>query len=159
MQNIFVILGTAPSWQDDLKAMKAFGKPFHIIAVNRACYNSVEPIIGVVTYHPEELAEWLAIRAKTYSCAPLYKIAHIQHPMINYVSGHIAPSGTSSLLGAQAALALGATHVVMAGCDLSSPYYQMYQDGWNSYFPKLEGKVKAMSGWLAKKLGTPVGWL
>lgn len=159
MKNVYLILGTHPNWQKDLSAFRRFGVPFKVIAANRACYAYLGTLLGVVTYHPEELHCWLFERSVRGGPPPAVVISHIEHPKVTHISEHVAPSGTSALLGAQTALAFGATHVVMAGVDLGDSSYEMYQDGWNSYYPKIEGKVKAMSGWLAQKLGTPEGWI
>ena len=173
MNKVALIVGCAPCWEDDLNRFKTICSEFDVFAIGLDCPYK-EEIKYFVTYHIEDIEAYK--RKKTGD----YKIISHTNDFIKYsrerrkkpkwanttvdiVYPHEKPSGSSSLLGAKAALfKLGYDKVVLVGCPMDvgnvenkKKSYTVFQKGWLYFKKDLIGKVKSMSGWTKDLLGEP----
>ncbi len=124
------------------------------------------PIKYVATYHPAEIPK---IRERRERLIGLVDFAIISHEQRDHVEIYIAdwwkPSGSSALLGVQAALGLGYQKIILCGCpltgkNLSGGGYETFRQGWEAHAGDLKDSVRSMSGWTADFLGHPTDeWL
>lgn len=145
-----------------MAALVAADRPcsFHIIAVNRAGVEYPGPVDAWVSYHPENFPGWFRERISLGGDVNFPVYSHLRHPCVTHILEHETPSGSSALLAARVGLRLGFHGVILVGCPLDDPGYLVYHEGWRQYKPQLQGRVRAMSGWLGQYLGFPVRpWL
>jgi hypothetical protein len=124
------------------------------------------PIRYCATYHPAEIPE---IRRRREACGGNGDYQIISHEQRGGVQIYIAdwwkPSGSSSLLGVQAAIRMGYTRIVLAGCPLTGKNakngdYENFRKGWEAHAKDLGDRVRSMSGWTLNFLGAPTDeWL
>ena len=58
-----------------------------------------------------------------------------------------AVSGSSSLLGVLAGMAMGYAEIILAGVPLDDKKYRVFRLGWPHYADQLRGRVRSLSGW------------
>ena len=178
MSKIAVMIGCALCWEEDLNRLRSLCLDFDIFAVGLDCPYKGK-IDYLVTYHIEDIEEYKNKRTKESLSTDYKVISHTDdfkkygkernqkvrwtNVNIDIVYPHEKPSGSSSLLGAKAALfKLGYDKVVLVGCPMDvgnvenkKKSYTMFQKGWLYFKKDLAGKVKSMSGWTKELLGEP----
>jgi hypothetical protein len=119
------------------------------------------PIKYVATYHPEDIPGIQERRRQSGGNTDYKIISHLPKEGVDIcIPEYWAPSGSSSLLGAQAGLEMGYDRIVLCGCPLTGNApggnpYEAFRPGWESRKETLLGKVKSMSGWTRELLGAP----
>lgn len=171
-----LVLGGAACVYDDLRqAEELLGEPDIVVAV-KDIWVEYPRVDHVATYHldriPAELQKRRNLGYKDPKCIWTYRaVRHIRIPLpcdsINMTGG------SSGLLGAYVGLKV-ADKVVLAGIpmDPNMPHYHkrrhgrpwkdatLYTTHWRQSMPKLQGRVKSMSGWTKELLGEPtLEWL
>ena len=173
--NVLFITGCAPCAHDDIAAARQLGDGDWMAIGLDAVDLYAWPIKYVATYHPVDVPEIYQRRAAIGGNTDFQVIGHIADPdgarkpengihisILNWWK----PSGSSALLGVQAALEqLGYDRIIVCGCPLEGKNnlgttYTGFRKGWEEHKDKLHGRVKAMSGWTRDFLGAPtVEWI
>ncbi len=121
----------------------------------------------VATYHPEKIDATRERRASIGGNTDYKLICHEERPGVDIViKDWWKPSGSSALLGAQAALSvLGYKRIILCGCPLEGANqqgssYVGFRGGWEKRKVELGDHVRSMSGWTREFLGRPTDeWL
>jgi len=187
MNDKCVILGTAPCLETDLDDLASIGtgNGFDFFAVGLDCADRyLGRIDHAVSYHPKEFQEFRERRAKVGGNLDYVTHSHNENGKPDRVWPYMAPSGSSAMLGVEAALGLGYAKVIVAGVSLYDKAYKRFQAGWKirfdgsreDYANELQhgtyregvinalrdnkDRVRAMSGYPREILGAPTGeWL
>lgn len=124
------------------------------------------PIKYVATYHPEDIPQILARREARIGRVDFTIICHVQCDHVDIViKDYWTPSGSSALLGVQAALRMGYKRIILCGCPLigkndKGSKYESFRTGWEARKKELAACVRSMSGWTRDFLGAPTEeWL
>jgi hypothetical protein len=157
-------MGIAPCLESDLETlqMTAGGVLFDYMAIGVDCSDRVcFDIQHVASYHTSEF-EIFKTRRKKIGGNLDYK-THSHEGNVDYVWSLVDKSpysGSSSFLGAQAAVGMGYDRIVLCGCPMqgnnnskSKAKYERFQVGWKKYGHLLQGKVRSMSGWTKEYFG------
>jgi hypothetical protein len=133
-------------------------------AVNKYAW----PILYVATYHPEDIPDIRKRREAFGGNADFKIIGHDpkhKEGVDIIINDYWTPSGSSALLGVQAALRMGYRRIIICGCPLTGKgpngaTYENFRNGWQHRIKELEGRVRSMSGWTREFLGSPTEeWL
>lgn len=171
-------MGSANTLDDDRdRAFQLFEEtgrmPDMIVACNHAARDWSGRLDHWVTMHPELFPLWLHARRRLNSPDPgqLWAARHRPVPDGLDVKPVESWGGSSGLLCVTVALQLGAQRIVLAGVPMrktarhydNDQHWQEargYWPAWERLEPRLQGKVKSMSGWTADLLGMPTeDWL
>lgn len=190
-QKLLIITGSAPCVIDDLTALPrripaaddmAIGLDFmtalkseiprRILAADYMAIglDAVDkypwPIRYCATFHPAEIPQIRARREALIGRVDFAIISHERHEFVEiFVGDWWQPSGSSSLLGVQAALRMGYKRIILCGCPLAGQNdkggkYEGFRTGWEARKKDLVDCVRSMSGWTADFLGKPTEeWL
>jgi hypothetical protein len=165
MSGTAIVIGSGRTVWDDLRALCQLG-------LDAPTYFAVNDMIVLgphcdhaVSHHPDKLVLWAALhrtKVPTHSSASR---AGVDHAWPQFRQG---PSGSSALLATRIALELGHESVIVVGVPLDASGYvwgdplapasrdfARYRIGWQAHRPLLDGRVTAVSGYLAKFLGRP----
>jgi hypothetical protein len=168
-----LLVGAAERTLRDIEDFEVLCYHYDIMAIGiDAINNCMLPIKYVATYHYEDIK---AIKELLQQRGfHTYKIIHhkdIENDIpltdVDIVEPHIAPSGSSALLGTMAAIHLGYTKIIISGCPLIGQdktkakfSYTTFQKGWEHRKPELKDYVRSMSGFTKELLGLPtLDWL
>lgn len=158
---ILIITGSAPCVLEDLARAKELAASYDLMAVGLDAVDKyAEPIKYVVTYHPKEIAE-IAERRAGYGNTDYLMISHQEKPGVDIcIHDWWIPSGSSSLLGVQAAQRLGYDKIILCGCPLTGKNkdeqeYKNFHAGWKTRKKETAACVRSMSGWTRDLLGAP----
>jgi len=165
-QNNLIVTGSHPNVLADIASVPRAGA-FDFMAIGLDAVDKYAwPIRWCATFHPAEIP---SIRARREGRIGRVDFSIISHEKRDYVELFIndwwMPSGSSALLGVQAALRLGYRRIVLAGCPLTGKNieggdYENFRKGWEPRLKELGGRVRSMSGWTADFLGRPTDeWL
>lgn len=166
MMPCLCIVGSHPDVVMDIQAMPS-GGPWDYMAIGLdAVDKCLQEIRYVATYHPVEI-DMIRERRRSAGGNLDYKvISHEKHPGVDIIiTDWWKPSGSSALLGAQAAIRLGYKRIVLCGCPLTGvnakgSKYDSFQSGWKARQKEVAPFVRSMSGWTADYLGKPTAeWL
>lgn len=170
-----IVLGSAECMMHDVQQIAEWAhetKPL-IIAVNDAGWLWPGPLDHWVTLHAENLPAWQKKRPpdgyRTWS-RPKPDGIETDHRLSHW------GVGSSGLFAVTVALHLGCERVVLCGMPMDSRPYAcehakwddvwpesevgIHRDGWTYHLPKMEGRVKSLSGWTRELLGAPTEeWL
>lgn len=160
------IIGSHPAALADIESMPN-GAPWDYMAIGLdAADKYLGEIRYIATYHPVEIDMIRERRRAAGGNLDYRAIAHESKPGIDIViTDWWTPSGSSALLGTQAALRLGYRRIVLCGCPLTGvslkgSKYETFQRGWTARKKEVAPYVRSMSGWTAAFLGKPtVEWL
>jgi hypothetical protein len=164
MIRTLIITGDGPNLLEDMALVPDLDA-YDILAVNESCDRYPHPIRYMATYHPEFIVKRVADKRREAGGNMDYRV--IAHKAFEGVDTIIKdwwrPSGSSSLLGIQAALmVLGYGRVILCGCPLEGPdragkpnLYEPYRKGYEARKKEMQGRVKSMSGWTRDFLGSP----
>ena len=181
-KKILIITGAAPCVIDDLTALAMDDSQADFMAIGLDAVDRYPwPIRYCATYHPPDIPQIRARREALIGRVDFTIIFHeqrIKRIILNFaerrkerdnsyiiIAKHWTPSGSSSLLGVQAALAMGYRRIILCGCPLignnaKGGKYEKFQAGWEAVSNELAGRVRSMSGWTAEFLGRPTEeWL
>ena len=162
-----IVIGAAPCLKDDMQNAPKADYDYMAIGLD-----AVDKYLGrieyMATFHPDEIPA-IKERRKASGGNIDYKV--IKHNAANdtheadYIMEYWKPTGSSALLGVQAALGIGYKKIILCGCPLEGENakgdgYAFFQDGWKSNIDKVKDNVRSMSGWTKELLGAPDGdWL
>jgi hypothetical protein len=173
-----IITGAAPSVLDDVEAVPksipvgnggAFFSPaydYMLIGLTAAGMHAI-PCKYMATYHPTLIPEVKVRREAAGGNTDYIIISHEARPGVSIIEPLLPGerSGSSALLGAQAALKLGYSRIILCGCPLegknaSGGAYDSFRIGWINKQKFLNDRVRSMSGWTKELLGAPTDeWL
>lgn len=166
--NPIVIMGCAPTWENDLNSFKHICPQFDVLAVGLDCPYSND-IKYLATYHVEDIPLFCAQRKMRGQNTDYKIISHVNSEIakshIDIVFPYEPPSGSSSLLGALASKHLGYKKIILCGCPLEGlnkkkQPYVVFQKGWTAKLNQVKDSVKSLSGWTKELLGEPTEeWL
>lgn len=166
MKPCLCIVGSHPDVTKEIEAVPKYGA-WDVMAIGLDAVNKyLERILYVATYHPVEI-EMIRERRRSVGGNLDYRvISHESHPGVDIIiRDWWRPSGSSALLGVQAALRLGYTKIVLCGCPLTGLNdkgckYDTFQSGWKAHQKEVAPYVRSMSGWTREFLGGPtMEWL
>lgn len=160
--NNLIITGSAPCTLEDLSNIPFPHDRFDFMAIGLDAVDKYKmPIRYVATYHPAEIDE-IRKRREDFGGNTDYEV--ISHEARSNVHLCIVdwwkPSGSSALLGVQAALHLGYHRIILCGCPLTGKNekngsYEVFRKGWEVHREKFKNSVRSMSGWTCELLGLP----
>lgn len=168
-----LILGSANTLAADKAAALELFDPHLIIACNHAARDEPGRVDHWVTMHPDLLAHWLEQRRAAGRPEPgqLWAARHRAHKCQLDVTRVENWGGSSGLLCVAVAFELGVQRIVLAGVpmrktfchfDAKEPWTEAreYWPAWERHRPRMEGRVRSLSGWTQELLGSPDrGWL
>jgi hypothetical protein len=166
--------GAASVWLDASAALDLF-TPDCIAAVNDIGARWSQPIDLWCTLHHERMKDWREERAtRGYPRASLH-IGCEEAPGIDSVEDYRWPgmnaSGSSGLFAVKCLMDRGFEEIVLAGVPMAAasahffdakPWNEVdaFTQAWREQLPRLQGKVKSMSGATRDWLGAPTSqWL
>lgn len=160
------VTGSHADVRNDIAAITKVGAWDYMAIGLDAVDKYLWPILYVATFHPQMIS---AVRERRRSVGGNidYKvISHERHPGVDIlVTDWWRPSGSSALLGAQAAICLGYRKIVLCGCPLTGKNskgssYETFRKGWEKNQARVKSYVRSMSGWTKDLLGEPTDlWL
>lgn len=167
----FVLGGAGCIW-DDLDEARELATPDLIIATNHAGRDFKGHVDHWVSMHAELLAHWQGQRHRA-GRSPAGKLWSAQHRQGGpaTIDRIPSPGGSSGLLAVFVGLHLGIDRIICCGVPMSSneAHYddrkrwmeaRMYLPAWRRALPKMQDRVRSMSGETAILLGRPDGtWL
>lgn len=166
-----LILGGADCVHADYVAALALFKPDSLFACNHAG-RDFEDVDHWITMHPDIRDRlWIPQRARQ-GFAPVPNLWHPRHRGTWSGSTPIeSQGGSSGMLCITVAMHLGFDKIVLAGVPMTKaakhyddpkPWHEarQYHNVWNRHAPKLQGRVKSLSGWTRELLGEPTeSWI
>lgn len=161
---VLIVTGSAPDVGLDMAALAqiAADAPCEYMAIGLDAVDRYPwRIAYMATFHPAEIPRIRERRAAIGGNLDYRIISHEARPEVDlYIADWWKPSGSSALLGVQAALGLGYDRVVLCGCPLTGKNdkngdYENFRKGWTPRLGELAGRVRSMSGWTAEVLGRP----
>jgi hypothetical protein len=168
MKSILIITGAAPCILDDLTALAMDDSQADFMAIGLDAVDKYSwPIKYMATYHPVEIPEIKARRESIGGNTDYIVISHEPKPGVDIIEPLLGGecSGSSALMGAQAAIKLGYRRIVLCGCPMTgksvkNDNYETFRAGWEQKKKFLNGRVRSMSGWTKELLGAPTEeWL
>ena len=165
--NALAVTGSAPCVLADIAALPRVCS-YDFLAVGMdAVHLYAWPVLYVATFHPADIPEIYRRRQVIGGNTDFKIISHERREDVHITIGdYWKPSGSSALLGVEAALRLGYKRIVLAGCPLvgknpaGNDYNLDFRKGWEPRIDVLSGRVRSMSGWTREFLGAPTEeWL
>ena len=170
--NTLIIIGSAPCDAADLAALVDLARgadlingTFDLMAIGLDAISCRLPLKYVATNHHEDIPAIRERRAAMGGNLDYRLISFKPGPGVDIVQPLGPVSGSSSLLGALAAITLGYDRIVLCGCPLAGNApegnpYEAFRPGWSAEFRAVRDRVRSMSGWTRELLGAPTaGWL
>lgn len=161
MNKRLIIMGSAPCAFEDLERIPAFDRyDFMAIGLDVAAETCALPLKYVATNHPEDITEIRRRRAFGSGNLDYALISYKPGPGVDIVQLLGPVSGSSAILGALAAIALGYEKIILCGCPLTGNApegnpYEAFRPGWETAADQVKGRVFSMSGWTREFLGSP----
>jgi len=166
---IIIITGSAPNTLKDMTACHDIigDRPRLYMAIGLDAVDKYAlPIRYMATFHPVEIPAIHNRRAAINGNLDYEIISHESREDVNHCIGDWwKPSGSSALLGVQAALRIGYNRIILCGCPLTGKNeqngsYENFRNGWIPRVREIDGRVRSMSGWTKELLGAPTQeWL
>lgn len=157
---ILAVVGCAPCWENDFNEFTKFVDSADVMAIGLDC-----PYGGRVkyfcTYHWLDIKLYKQNRINAKVNTDFEVICHKKKSDVDIVEEHIAPSGSSSLLGVAAAIKLKYNKIVLIGCPMNGANknghkpYDSFQEGWVARLNEIKDCTRSMSGWTKELLGAP----
>lgn len=166
-RNHLIITGSAPCVNADIASVPGVcGFDYMVIGFAAAGMHTIY-CKYMATYHPVEIPDIQKHREAIGGNTDYQVISHIGQAGVDIVEPLLPGerSGSSALLGAQAAIKLGYTRIVLCGCPLTGENdkggsYESFRVGWTQKKKYLNDRVRSMSGWTQELLGAPTEeWL
>ena len=168
MNKILLITGSAPCVIDDIAvalliAVKAncSHRDIDYMAIGlSSVVKHARHIKYMATYHPAEIPEIKKRRGAAGGNIDYMVISHEKKPGVDVFEPFIPPTGSSSHLGALAAVRMGYKKIILCGCPLEGNTSngndaKVFRDGWTAKIDIVKDKVRSMSGWTKELLGYP----
>ena len=168
MNKILLITGSAPCVIDDIAialliAVKSnFSyRDIDYMAIGLSSVDRhIRHIKYMATYHPAEIPEIKKRREAAGGNTDYLVISHERKPGVDIFEPFIPPTGSSSHLGALAAIRMGYNKIILCGCPLEGNTSngndaKVFRDGWTAKIDIVKDKVRSMSGWTKELLGYP----
>ena len=161
MNDVIAIIGRASCWEMDFLSLQNFVSKdkMDIMVIGKDCEYAGH-VDFFATYHPADIPVYKVKRKAAGQNTDYKIICHVNEKdkPVDLLFRYEHPSGSSALLGTQAAIYSGYKKIVLCGCPLEGVNEQNYsytsfQKGWVKHKAELEDKVRSMSGWTAKHLG------
>ena len=173
MNKILLITGSAPCVLDDIASafliVSGVIKDVSDLDFMAIGLSSVDKHIRhikyMATYHPAEIQEIKKRRAAVGGNTDYLVISHEKKSEVDIFEPFIPPTGSSSHLGALAAIRIGYKKIILCGCPLEGNTSngndaKIFREGWTAKIDIVKDKVRSMSGWTKELLGYPVReWL
>jgi len=148
-----VVCGDAPCLFNDLASIEGIEADY--LAVNRAGFKVLRPILWWVTYHPDALyhEKWHQKRVQNGGNNDFTVVAHQRNISIEKagipcrVFAGPSRTGSSALLAVLFGLSQGYGHIIVAGAPLDANGYRNFREGWSVKADALKGRVRSLSGW------------
>lgn len=165
--NPLVITGSAPCVNADIASVPGVcGFDYMVIGFAAAGMHTIY-CKYMATYHPTEIPDIKKRREAIGGNTDYTVISHIATPGVDIIEPLLPGerSGSSALLGAQAAIKLGYNRIVLCGCPLTGENdkkgsYESFRVGWTQKKKYLNDRVRSMGGWTQELLGAPTQeWL
>ena len=173
MNKILLITGSAPCVADDIfsalfiatKSNNSY-RDIDFMAIGLSSVDKhIRHIKYMATYHPAEIPEIKKRREAVGGNIDYLVISHEKKPGVDILEPFIPPTGSSSHLGALAAIRLGYKKIILCGCPLEGNTSngndaKVFRDGWTAKIDIVKDEVRSMSGWTKELLGYPtLEWL
>lgn len=162
-----VLIGRADCWKQDLEEFKILCQEFDVMAIGLDCsYDGYVKYFA--TYHIKDLPEYIRRRNLAGVNTDFLVVGHKldKKEKVDIIEPHVAPSGSSALLGTLAAIRIGYDKIILCGCPLIGAShngfqpYNVFQKGWSKKYESVKNYTKSMSGWTMELLGKPdLEWL
>jgi len=172
MNHILVIIGSAPCVHDDIRhaveIIRHAGADYHKMCIGLTASDMhADPVKYLATYHPALLPEIRQRREVAGGNTDYTVVSHESRPEVDIIEPLLPGerSGSSALLGVQAALKLGYVRIILCGCPMTGKSdkgnkYESFRVGWTNKQKFLNDRVRSMSGWTQALLGAPTeDWL
>lgn len=162
--NPIALIGCAPCLGDDLGRLPQANYDFMLVGLDTVELLQNDALY-FVTYHPKDIPEAIGRRKRVGLNTTFKVISHDKKPFVDIVIPHKAPSGSSAMLGARAAMKFGYTKIILCGCPLegsnkNNGKYDSFMKGWKTFFNEFKHTVRSMSGSTRTLLGEPTSeWL
>lgn len=163
--NPLCIIGSHPDVLKDMESLPKVEWDFMAIGLD-AVDKYPGRLLYVATFHPVEIPAIRERRRSAGGNVDYRMVSHESHPEADIIiTDWWKPSGSSALLGAQAAIRLGYKRIVLCGGPLTGvnakgSKYECFQSGWKARQKEVSPFVRSMSGWTADYLGKPTAeWL
>lgn len=163
---IALILGGAPSWEQEAHAAAALiGRRHLVVAANLAGVHWPGKLDGWATEHPERIAQWRSDRKGPP--APRYFVPAGAHALPWAEKAADRWNGSSGLYAAQVALMeMGATALILCGVPMDSEAGHFvtpgawagtadYRLGFEAALRECGGRIRSMGGWTSRLFGPP----
>lgn len=166
MNDLLIIIGCAPCWEEDLNNLLSVTASHDVMAIGLDCPYKGE-VDYFASYHTDDIPLYAAKRKRENLNIDYIIISHIaeKENHIDFILPYKSPAGSSAMLGAMAGIRFGYKKIVLCGCPLQGfnqkkhPYV-VFQNGWKARFNVFNGIVKSMSGFTQELLGAPTEeWL
>lgn len=168
---IALILGGAPSWQEEARAAaELIGRRHMVVAANKAIEAFSGRLDGAATLHPDLLANWAARRQGNRDFRSFVPVPHETSPRAEVVAERWP--GSSGLYAAQVALLeMGATGAILCGVPMDAAAGHFidkgpwagtddYRQAFAAALPLLGGRLRSACGWTARLFGQPTpAWI
>jgi hypothetical protein len=166
-----LVLGGADTLaQDRAQALELF-QPDLIIACNHAARDEPGRVDHWVSMHPDLFPKWIGAR-RAAGRPEAGRYWHPRHRPCPVPATAIENwGGSSGLLCVAVAYELGVGRIVLAGVPMlkTARHYdddrhwleaRQYWPAWERWAPRMQGRVRSLSGWTADLLGRPTReWL
>lgn len=173
---VALVLGGASCVWDDAAAAMPFCEPDAVYAANDIGARWAGLLAVWATLHPEKMAGWRAERAGRGFPEAIEHVGHeMGNPGIDRAANYLWPgmnaSGSSGLFAVKVALEAGFDRIILAGVPMQAAGAHFFNpaewaevgsftEAWRIALPRIQGRVKSMSGWTAELLGRPdAKWL
>jgi hypothetical protein len=159
-----MIIGIAPDCKKEIKELYSIESKLDIMLVGMDAVGTINfPVQYIVTNHQEDIPviiSKISSDTKNYSQTKIITPYKFTGSDIVLTPEYEGPSGSSSIVGALAAIQLGYDKIILCGCPLigkafEGNAYEAFHNGWIYHKDKVFGKVKSMSGWTRELLGAP----
>lgn len=163
--NPLCIIGAHPDVLKDVDSLLKAEWDFMAIGLD-AVDKYLGHVLYVATFHPVEIPAIRERRRSAGGNVDYRVISHENQPGVDVIiMDWWRPSGSSALLGTQAALRIGYKNIVLCGCPMTGQNsqgskYDSFQSGWKARQKEVAPFVRSMSGWTRDFLGSPTSeWL
>ncbi len=160
MKDKIIIMGSAPCLEADLEAIQNHDE-YDFMAIGLDCADRyLGDIQHMATYHTNEIKKFRERRQKAGGNLDYISHGHNENGNPDRLWPYFPPSGSSTMLGIEAALGMGYKKIIVAGVLLTDKNYKRFQEGWKVRLERIKENVRAMNGFPLLLLGLPTEeWL
>jgi len=155
MKSKIIILGTAPCLEADLAEITNHDD-YDFMAIGLDCADRyLGNIQHMATYHTNEIKKFRERRQQAGGNLDYISHGHNENGNPDRLWPYFSPSGSSTMLGIEAALGMGYNKIIVAGVMLLDKDYKRFQEGWRVRYETIKDQVRAMNGFPRELLGAP----